>query len=378
VVHGTKIATDWTTPPLQVWRHKIGPAWSSLIVVVDRLYTQEQRGPKETVVCYDSATGSELWAHEDETRFDEGVSGAGPRATPTFAQGKIFSLGGTGILNCLDASTGKCLWSRDINQDSGGTPPMWGLSSSPLVMGQNVIVYGGGKAGKSLLAYRADSGQLAWTAPAGENSYSSPQLVTIAGVPQCLMYHNLGLTSVDPVTGKELWKTGVAISGVPCSQPHLIGTSKLAVATLNGPGTSLIEVSKDGDQWKVTPVWASKDLKPEFPDFVVHQGNAYGFDGSIFCCLDLASGKRAWKDGHFGRGQVILLEDQGLLVVTSETGEVILQAADAQSRKELGRFQALNGKTWNHAVVANGRLFLRNAEEMACYSLQPAPQVSMR
>jgi hypothetical protein len=186
------------------------------------------------------------------------------------------------------------------------------------------------------------------------------------------------LTSVDPATGKELWKTGTAIPGVPCSQPHLIGGSKLAVATLDGPGTSLIEVTKVGDQWKVSPCWVSKDLKPEFPDFVVHDGDAYGFDGSIFCCLDLTSGKRAWKDGHFGRGQVILLEDQGLLVVTSETGEVILHAADAQSRKELGRFQALNGKTWNHAVVANGRLFLRNAEEMACYRLQPTPQVSMR
>lgn len=380
VTHGSKVAADWkTTPPPQLWRHAVGPAWSSLIVVGDRLFTQEQRGPKETVVCYDSATGNELWAHADEVRFDEGVSGPGPRATPTFAQGCIYSLGGTGILNCLDASTGKLRWSRDINLDSHGQPPMWGLSSSPLVTGQNVIVYGGGKAGKSLLAYRADSGELAWAAPAGENSYSSPQLVTIAGVPQCLMYHDYGLTSVDPATGKELWKTGLAMPGAPrCSQPHLIGASRLAVATLNGPGTSLIEVTRDGDQWKVSPCWVSKDLKPEFPDFVVHNGDAYGFDGSMFCCLDLASGKRAWKDGHFGRGQVILLEDQGLLVVTSETGEVILQAADAQSRKELGRFQALNGKTWNHAVVANSHLFLRNAEEMACYSLQPSPQVSMR
>jgi outer membrane protein assembly factor BamB len=194
------------------------------------------------------------------------------------------------------------------------------------------------------------------------------------------MYHDFGLTSLDPTTGKKLWETGKAMPGSPrCNQPHLIGASKLAVATLDGLGTtSLIEITKDGDQWKVTPVWASKDLKPEFPDFVIHGGDAYGFDGSMFCCVDLASGKRAWKDGHFGRGQVILLEDQALLVVTSETGEVILQAADAQSRKELGRFQALNGKTWNHAVIAQGRLFLRNAEEMACYSLQPTPRVSMR
>jgi len=380
VVRGTKVVTDWkTVPPPQLWRHAVGPAWSSLIVVGDRVFTQEQRGPMETVVCYDSATGHQRWVHEDTTRFEEGVSGPGPRATPTFAQGCVFTLGATGMLNCLDAQTGELRWLRDINNDSHGRPPLWGLSSSPLIVGQNVIVYGGGQTGKSLLAYRVDSGELVWTAPAGENSYSSPQITTVAGVPQCLMYHDFGLTAVDPATGKKLWETGLVMRGAPrCSQPHLIGASRLAVATLNGPGTSLIEVARDGDQWKVSPVWASKDLKPEFPDFVVHNGDAYGFDGGIFCCLNLETGKRAWKDGHFGRGQVILLEDQGLLLVTSETGEVILQAADAQDRKELGRFQALNGKTWNHPVVANGRLFLRNAEEMACYGLEPGAQVSIR
>ena len=307
------------------------------------------------------------------------MSGAGPRATPTFVDGRVFTLGATGILNCLDAQTGKLLWTRDINQDSHGTPPMWGLSSSPLVAGQNVIVYGGGKAGKSLLAYRADTGDLAWTAAAGENSYSSPQLTTIAGVPQCLMFHDFGLTSVDPATGKELWKAGIAMPGAPrCGQPHRSDENKLAVAMLDNPGVSLIDVTKDGDQWKVSPVWVSKDLKPEFPDFVIHEGNAYGFDGSIFCCLNLATGKRAWKDGRFGRGQVILLEDQALLLVISESGEAVLQAADAQARKEIGRFQALSGKTWNGPVIANGRLYLRNAEEMACYEVQSKRQASRR
>jgi outer membrane protein assembly factor BamB len=233
--------------------------------------------------------------------------------------------------------------------------------------------------GKSLLAYRVASGDLAWTADTGQNSYSSPQLTTLAGVPQCLMIHDFGLTSVDPATGKKLWETGLVMKGSPrCGQPHLAGENKLAVAMLDGPGVSLIEIAKTGDQWKISPVWATKDLKAEFPDFVVHEGNAYGFDTTTFCCVNLTTGKRAWKDGHFGRGQVILLEDQGLLLVVSESGEVILQAADAQARKELGRFQALNGKTWNHPIVANGRLYLRNAEEMACYELEPARQASLR
>ncbi|MEP6668022.1 MAG: PQQ-binding-like beta-propeller repeat protein [Chthoniobacter sp.] len=380
VIRGTKVATDWkSVPPQQLWKHAVGPSWSSLIVVGDRLYTQEQRGAVEAVVCYDSATGRELWAHEDTTRFDEAVSGAGPRATPTFVDGRLYAFGGTGILNCLDAQTGKLHWSRDSKTDSQAKPPMWGMSSSPLVVDGNVIVYAGGEAGKSLLACRADTGDLVWTASAGQQSYSSPQITTIAGVRQCLMFHDFGLTSFDPTTGKKLWETGLVMKGAPrCGQPHLVGPNQLAVAVLDGPGVSLIDVAKDGDQWKISPVWASKDLKPEFPDFVVHDGNAYGFDSSIFCCLNLATGKRTWKDGRFGRGQVILLEDQALLLVVSESGEVILQAADAQARKELGRFQAVSGKTWNGPVIANGRLYLRNAEEMACYQLEPARQASLR
>lgn len=380
VVHGTNVPTDWSaTPPQQIWKRAVGPAWSSVIVVGDRLFTQEQRGPVESVVCYDAATGKQIWAHDDQTRFDEAVSGAGPRATPTFADGRIYAFGGTGILNCLDAQTGKVIWSRDTKNDSHGNPPMWGLSSSPLVVDKNVIVYGGGEANKSLLGYHQNTGNLAWAVPAGQQSYSSPEIVTIDGVRQCLMFHDFGLTAVDPTTGKKLWETGAAMKGTPRSgQPHLVDGNKLAVAVLDGPGVSLVSVAKEGDQWKVSPVWASKDLKPEFPDFVVHDGSAYGFDSSIFCCLNLATGKRTWKDGRFGRGQVILLADQGLLMVVSESGEVILQAADAQARKELGRFQALNGKTWNGPVIANGRLYLRNAEEMACYDLAPPRQASIR
>jgi len=378
VLHGTHITTDWkNSPPPQVWKHAVGPAWSSLIVVGDYLYTQEQRGPKEAVVCYDSATGRELWSHEDTTRFDEAVSGPGPRATPTFAAGHILALGGTGILNCLDAQTGKLQWTRDVKNDAQSKTPMWGFSSSPLVVDQNVIVYGGGEIGKSLLAYRLDSGAPVWTAALGEQSYSSPQLTTIAGTSQILMFDDVGVSAVDPASGKILWQSGKPMKGSPRpGQPHLVGDAELAVAVLDGPGVSLVKISKEGGQWNVAPVWASKDLKPEFPDFVVRDGKAYGFDVSIFSCLDLATGKRAWKEGRFGRGQVILLADQGLLLVLSEGGEAILLAADPQGEKELGRFPALNGKTWNHPVIANGRLYLRNAEEMACYAVEPAGQAA--
>jgi outer membrane protein assembly factor BamB len=371
VIRGTAVATDWgTNPPRLVWRHRVGPAWSSVIVVGDRLFTQEQRGEQEAVVCYDAATGKQLWVHEDPARFSEAVSGVGPRATPTFDGGRIYALGATGLLNCLDAATGKRYWSHDLTADAGAKVPMWGFSSSPLVVNGVVVVFGDAEGRDSLLAYRADTGEPAWSVPPGAASYSSPQLATLAGRPQVLMLSDQGLTAVDPATGAVLWKHGAAMPGAPrTAQPHAVGETQLLVATLTGPGVALVDVARSGDTWEVTPRWETTDLKPEFPDLVVHQGHAYGFDLSVFCCLDLATGKRRWKGGRYGRGQVMLLPDQSLLLVLSEKGEAVLLAADPERHRELGRFQAVEGKTWNHPVICRGRLYVRNAEEMACYDV---------
>ena len=371
VIGGTAIATNWNVnPPVLIWKHAVGPAWSSLLLLGNRIFTQEQRAEKEAVVCYDANTGSELWVHADTARFEESVSGPGPRATPTFAEGRLFTLGGTGFLNCLEAATGKCLWKRDIKEASGARVPMWAFSSSPLVTDGLVVVYAGGDSGKGLLAYRIDSGDVAWSAAAGGSSYSSPQLTMLGGVPQCLVLHDGGLTAVDLKTGAKLWETGLPMKGPPrYGQPRLIEENQLMVGALDGAGCSLIEVSKRAPNWIVSNKWKSRDLKPEFPDFVVHRGYAYGFDVGIFCCINLADGKRSWKDGRYGRGQVMLLPDQELLLVTAEAGELILLAVNPKERQEIGRFQALEGKTWNHPVVRGDRIYLRNAEEMACYTI---------
>ncbi|HEY1785314.1 MAG TPA: PQQ-binding-like beta-propeller repeat protein, partial [Pirellulales bacterium] len=163
IVRDLRIATDWSKlPPKQIWRHPIGPAWSSFAVVGSRLFTQEQRDEAEAVVCLDAATGHEIWVHTDHARHWDGQGGAGPRGTPSFADDRIYSLGATGALNCLDAASGKSKWMRNIADEAQAAVPMWGFSGSPLVVGQIVIVYAGGE--KGLLAYRAATGEPAWSA----------------------------------------------------------------------------------------------------------------------------------------------------------------------------------------------------------------------
>ena len=247
---GLDLARDWQTQaPRQLWRKRIGPAWSSMIVVGDRFFTQEQRGASEAVVAYDAATGDEIWVHADPVRFFENLSGNGPRATPTFADGRIFTFGGTGLLNCLDAADGRLVWSRDVAHDSGAELPQWGYSNSPLVVGNVVVTYAGGDGEQGVLAYGADSGEPLWQAPAGKNSYSSPQLVTIDGARQLVMSSESGTSALDPATGQVLWQLASTASGpaTPVIQPQTVGDGRLLVQV--GAALALVEVAREGQTW---------------------------------------------------------------------------------------------------------------------------------
>jgi outer membrane protein assembly factor BamB len=372
-LHGVKIATDWNSaPPKQLWRKRVGPAWSSVAIVDGRLFTQEQRGEAEAVISLDAVTGEEIWAHEDKSRFWEAVAGAGPRATPTFVDGRLYTLGGKRMLDCLDAGSGRLLWSCDIVKDSGALVPMWGFSSSPLVVAGMVVVYAGGEPDKGLLAYHADSGKPAWTAATGPISYSSPQLATIGDKEQILFLSDQGVMSVDPASGKLLWEHAAAAPKIwRAVQPRALGNSQVLIGS-EDLGSMLIDVKHEKDVWTATENWASRAMRPAFNDSVLYDGSLYGFDGSILCCLDVQTGKRRWKQGRYGHGQVLLLADQGILLVLSEAGEAVLVAANPKQHEELGRFQAIEGKTWNHPVIAHGRLYVRNDEELACYELKLA------
>jgi outer membrane protein assembly factor BamB len=373
-VRGIEIATDWNSAaPRRLWRQRVGPAWSSMAVVGKRLFTQEQRGESEAIVCLDADTGHELWAHEDTTRFWEPVSGAGPRATPASADGRVYALGARGLFTCLDAVTGRRLWSHDVAADTGALVPQWGFCSSPLLTSGLAIVFAGGPGERQLLAYEVSTGAPVWSVPAGTLSYSSPQLAEIDGLPQILILTDRGLMAVSVNSGAALWEFSAPIPGAPRAvESSVVGLSQVLVATEAGIGMVLLNIARSGQDWIVSPGETSHSFKPAFSDFVVHQGCIYGFDGAIFACVDFNTGKRRWKQGRYGHGQVLLLADQGLLLVLAETGEVVLLAANPARLEELGRFQAIEGKTWNHPAIARGRLYVRNAEEIACYELLSA------
>ncbi len=365
VIPGLRIETDWTkSPPVELWRRPIGPGWSSFAVGGDLIYTQEQRGEDESVACYNATTGEPVWRHSDAARFYESNGGAGPRGTPTLRDGRVYAFGATGILNVLDAGDGSVVWSRDVGSDADRKVPGWGFASSPLLLGDSVFVAAAGK----LVAYDRDTGEPRWIGPVGDGGYSSPHWFTLDDVEQIVLMSVAGATSFAPDDGTVLWEHPWK-EGARIVQPALTADGDLLISAGEAKGMRRIAVAHGPDGWTTEERWTTIRLKPYFNDFIVHDGHAFGFDGRILACIDVEDGKRKWKGGRYGHGQLLLLRDQDLLLVLSEQGELALVRAAPDKFTELARFPAIEGKTWNHPVLIEDLLLVRNGEEMAAFRL---------
>lgn len=362
VLRGVQIETDWSaTPPVELWRRPVGPGWSSFAVAGGLIYTQEQRGEDEVVACYNLASGEPVWRHDDATRFWESNAGPGPRGTPTLHGGRVYTFGATGVLNALDALSGAVVWTRNAAGDTNRKTPDWGFASSPLVLDDLVVVAVSG----TLAAYDPATGNPRWVGPTEGGSYSSPHLMEIDGVRQIVVMSGDGATSVAPADGKVLWQ--FPWKDFAIVQPAQVANGNLLISTGNTAGVRRVEVTRKQDTWTVEERWASNRLKAYFNDFVLHKDHAYGFDGGILACIAVADGERKWKGGRYGSGQVLLLADQDLLLVVSEQGGLALVKAVPGEFAELARFPAVEGKTWNHPVLAGDVLLVRNDREMVAF-----------
>jgi hypothetical protein len=370
IIPGVRFEIDWSaSPPVELWRRPIGPGVSSFAIRGAFLYTQEQRGDDEIVACHEVTTGEPLWRHDDATRFWDSHVGAGPRATPALGDGRVYTLGATGILNALDAADGTVVWSRNAASDTDAKLPLWGFVSSPLVVDDMLVVHAG-----TLVAYDLATGEPRWFGPAKVGSYNSPHLLTIDGVPQILLLSHAGATSVAPADGTLLWEH--AWPGIGIMQPALTAEGDVLISMIDGGaspiGTRRIAVAHGPGGWTVEERWTSIGLKPSFSPVVVHEGHAFGFDGRLLACIDVEDGERRWKGGRYGSGQLLLLPDQDLLLVLSEQGELALVRATPDQFTELARFPAIEGKTWNQPALVGDVLLVRNGQEMAAFRLSLA------
>jgi outer membrane protein assembly factor BamB len=370
---GATVRTNWDKqPPKELWRKPIGPAWGSCIAVGDLLFTQEQRGPNEATICLKAESGDEVWADETPARFDEAISGVGPRGTPTYADGFVYAFGATGSLAKLDARTGKVAWKINAPAVAGSLPPnpFWGYASSPFIANGLVVVFLSGGPGKGTAAFKVADGSLAWVAGDGRHGYCAAHRTTLCGVDQLLMASDIGLEAHDPTTGRVLWSHLWPTRGNRSTQPILLGNDELLLPTGYGVGTQRLKVTKSGDRFGVSVVWESRKFKPYYNDAVFHNGLVFGFDDKAFVCLDPETGQHRWNAGAiFGFGQVLLLANSGMLVVQAESGKVALVEANGDDFVPVATLPAMARKSWNHPVIANGKLFVRNGSELVCFDV---------
>jgi len=393
-VHGVELETDWQAhPPQELWRREIGAGWSAFAVVGNYAVTQEQRGEHELVSCYRVDTGEPAWTHADDTRFDPAdVAGSlgdvGPRATPTIAGDRIFTQGGTGIVNCLDARTGRVLWSHDTAEEFAVPVAVWGKSGSPLVVDDMVLISVGAPSptearaknfNASLVAFDIESGDVRWSAGTRKASYASPVLANLAGERQIVVVNESWVTGHRTSDGGVLWEHPWAYQDddtASASQPVPAGDNRLLLSKGYGIGASLLTIQRDAaGTFIVEPLWnppIKRVMKTKFCNVVVRDGFIYGLDDVLLECIELETGKVRWKKRRtpeFGHGQIMLIGD--VILVLSETGELALVAASPDEYRELASLPVLDDAnvTWNNPAFAPPYLLVRNNRESACYRL---------
>jgi outer membrane protein assembly factor BamB len=369
VYNQTEIETNWPAAGLpRLWKQPVGGGYASFTVADGRAYTIEQRRDREAITAYDLETGLELWAFAYPALFDEILGGAGPRATPVYREGLLYSLGAKGDLYCLDAKTGKPKWSKNILADNAVENQRWGMAASPLIVDNMVLVTPGGAPGKSMVAYDRLTGAPLWRALDDHAGYTSPILATLAGRRQIVWVSGQRAVGVAPENGALLWE--YAFPGqmdMNCSQPVLVDDTSVLLSSAQGPGAALLEIIKTGETFAARAVWQNNRMKNKFNSSVLYQGYIYGLDEAILACIDPKTGELKWKGGRYGYGQVLLAG--GYLVVLTEQGDVVLVRATPESHQELARFSAVEGRTWNIPAIDNGLLLVRNSSEMACFRL---------
>ncbi len=386
IVEGPVLRTDWQQNPLlELWRTPVGAGYASMSVVGDSLLTIEQREQNEAITCYDTRNGKLRWIHQYPARFFEAMGGLGPRTTPTVSQEVVVSMGAAGDVTCLDFKTGKLIWARNLLRELKIPNVVWGMSSSPLIYGNTVCVNPGGPKGNGLMGLNLKDGSTLWKGAGVEQfddaenkenfcGYSSPMIREIDGVKQIVIFDGHGLSGHDLTSGKQLWHHKY-INGarVNCAQPIVLENQKnVFISSSYSMGSALLNIEQtEGNIWKVSEVWHDvKIMRTKFSSPVYYQGYVYGLDEGILMCIDPKTGKKQWKKGRYGHGQVLLTHDQ--LLIIAEDGDLAIVKADPAKFQELARQKVLprTSRVWNPHTLVEGIVYVRDHLEMAAFSLR--------
>jgi FOG: WD40-like repeat len=363
----TGLLKQWPAEgPSLVWKASgAGGGYSSFAVANGKLYTMGLRGEREYVIAFDIATGKEAWstAHGSAFRNDQGD---GPRGTPTVDGDRVYALGGSGDLTVLDARTGKIVWSKNVLTEFGGSNLRWGISESPLVLGNKVLVNAGGS-GASIVALNKADGSLIWKSQSDRAGYSSAIPLELNGTTQVVFFTGRRAVGLDAKDGRLLWEYEK-----PSNQTANVATpvargNRVFLSSGYGTGGGVVEIKADN---KAQEIWFTRDMRNHHSSSVLIGDYLYGFSESILTAIRFDTGEIAWRDRSVGKGSLVYAD--GNLYCFSEDGVVGLVEATPTGYKEKGRFRIVQGnlKTWTHPVVVGGRLYLRDQDTIYAYDVR--------
>lgn len=373
----TGLLKSWPADgPKVLWKVPVGVGFSGITVAGGRLYTMEGRNDDEGAVALDAATGKTVWRVKLDRKYRSG-QGDGPRSTPTVAGDLVYTLTAGGKLFALRAATGKVVWSHDLASEYGARAPQWGVSTSPLVEGNLLLVDVGGSAGKSVMAFDLRTGKVAWSSQNDQAGYSAPIAFTVGGVRQALFFTGTSIASLSPADGRLFWrKSWQTDYDVNAATPIFIPPDKVFVSSGYDTGAALLRMKAGGGKVAVEEVWKSKKMKNQFSSSVLWQGHIYGFDNETFKCIEAATGAEKWKERGLGHGALILAD--GHLFVLSERGKLVLVEATPEGYNEKASADVLSGKCWTAPTLANGKLYVRNEETMLALDVAGRPAAAAR
>ena len=367
----TNWSSDWgSTGPAKLWTTKVGVGFSTLAVSVDRVFTSGWTDGQDTVRCLDAATGEVIWAHSYEENLGNKMYEGGPNATPVVEGGQVFTVSKTGRTLCLDATSGKVRWEVHLAKQIGAKLSDWGVSGSPVLADANIILIAYGPAG---VALDAGTGRMLWNSGTGKDmTFATPVVAKIGGQPTALFFMSEKLVAVDPRNGRQRWTSPFGQGfRTHCSDPVVTG-DRVFISS-GDDGGELLKVSGGS----VERVWKNRNLSTFTGTAVLLNGMLYGHETAGYKradqelrCLDLETGSVKWGEKGFGQGSIIAAGDR--LIVLSDQGELSVVRANPAKFELLARFQVIGGKCWTAPVLAQGRLYVRNAKgEVVCLDVRP-------
>lgn len=375
-VSAEKVAL-WKEAPKVLWRQPVGEGHSSPVVAGGRVFLHIKTKDKdaEEVLAFDAKSGQPLWnVSYPRPKFDSPF-GAGPRSTPAVASGKLYALGVTGILTCLDAANGKQLWQVDTQKDFRPPGLKFGVSCSPLVEGDKVLINVGAK-GASIVAFHKDKGEVVWKALDDPASYSSPIVYDQAGRRQVVFLTGAGVVSLDPANGSAFWKFPL-VDLLSESSITPVRTGDLLIASSVTYGSVGLRLDQKGDAPASAQAWKNAALNCYFSTPVpVGKEHTYFVTGGLLPppqvtlrCVETATGKELWSRGKVGKYHASLLRTgDNRLLLLDDGGNLVLLDPNPKEYRELARARVC-GPTWAHPALSDGRLYVRDAKELICLQL---------